>query len=177
MVDNNKEIDDLERYLWNNFLWVDLKKLYAEWEEQCDYCIELMEQQNEFERKGDLCDYFDVLFRARIARIEGLRYSLRRRFVRVGVSVPALSKNTPVNSIVQAIHGREIGLKKRHTNELSSYLNKQNFGGFNGMEPFETPPPMPPPPPLLSRSPSPELPYDPSIIIRQDFNFDELGEF
>src|SRR5580765_2605956 len=111
MVDNNEEIDDLERYLWNHFLWVDLKKLYAEWEERCDHCIELMELQNQFERKGDLCNYFDVLFRARIARIEGLRYSLRRRFVRVGVSVPALSRNTPVNSIVQAIHGREIGLK------------------------------------------------------------------
>lgn len=43
------------------------------------------------------------------------------------MNVPAVSTNTPVNSIVQMIHGCEIGLKKSHTDTLNYQLWAMKF--------------------------------------------------
>lgn len=64
---------------------------------------------------------------ARIARLKKTRKSLRKRFLRIDTSVSALSRNTPMNSIVQAIHGREVGLKEPHTADLYDCLSIHNI--------------------------------------------------
>jgi len=109
------------------------KKSYSKWEVECDRCIDLLEGQ--CAPLSGYCEYYGEIDpklligdpqsrTVRIARREAKRKLLRRHYV---TSVPALSTNTRVNSIVQAIHGREIGFKKSHTKKLYDCLFTHNM--------------------------------------------------
>jgi len=96
------------------------KYVYDWWERCCDICIEWLEGQC----PEDLRKIQDFLSRikpessngdlqprtARVARLMELRKALRKHFLRVDTSVPAIARNGSVTSVVQAINRREIGL-------------------------------------------------------------------
>lgn len=100
----------------------------------CDKCIDWLEGQqpprdryhgNERPEKIVIEDLQS--WTARIARLEERKQVLRRLCLSVDTSVPALSSNTCINSIVQAIHGREIGFKKPYTEKLYDNLFEHNM--------------------------------------------------
>ena len=112
------------------------KHSYLLWEWDCDKCIDLLEghcSQNTLACAGLTKNPKNFLIThlhsrtARIARLERMRKFLRTYYLSVDTSVPALSTNASVNSIIQEIRGREIGLKKRRTAALNNYLYWQNL--------------------------------------------------
>lgn len=119
-MEKPKYIARLEQYLWEFYIEVDSACSCGLWERTCLECLEWLEEQYRLailqQRRG-----IQSLF-GRIARLESLRHSLRKRYKPIDVRVPALSTNTPVTSLVQMIQGREIGLKKSNTIDLDHRL-------------------------------------------------------
>lgn len=125
----DRKIMELEEILWIQSAHV-VREDYARWVMDYDLCVSLLEKQIP-DPQGPWKLTTEGL-EARIERLNYLRNWTFKRIIRAGVSAPALSTNTPVNSIVQAIRGREIGLKKSMTKELEGGL----FGYFETV-PFD----------------------------------------
>ena len=125
----DRKIMELEEILWIRSAHV-VREDYARWVMDYDLCVSLLEKQIP-DPQGPWKLTTEGL-KARIERLNYLRNWTFKRIIRAGVSAPALSTNTPVNSIVQAIRGREIGLKKSMTKELEGGL----FGYFDSV-PFD----------------------------------------
>lgn len=118
-LSEEERIARLEKYLWALSIRIYICKnsdLYEFWEYLYNKCIEWFQKQLRIP-----CEHYGFL-EARISRLENLRKWVRRRVIREGVSVPAISTNTPLNSFVQEIQSREIGLNKSRTIMLERRL-------------------------------------------------------
>ena len=111
-----EEAKQMEQFLWEFYLKVDDGLSCNSWEKECLKCLEWLEEQYRLKMLQQGHGIQSLV--SRIARLEGLRHSLRKRYKSVDVRIPALSTNIPINSIVQMVQGREIGLKKSHTRSL-----------------------------------------------------------
>src|SRR5580765_1302802 len=119
LSEEEEHIAQLEKYLWALSIRIYIRKdldLYEFWEYQYNKCIDWLQKQLRIP-----CEHYGFL-EARISRLENLRKWVRRRVIREGVNVPAISTNTSLNSFVQEIQSREIGLSKSRTIMLERRL-------------------------------------------------------
>ena len=76
-----EEFAQVERQLLDQSTRLISQEEYLAWEERCNECIELLEEQSRVKRPRLSIGVRQSVV-ARIARLEGLKYSLRGRFVR-----------------------------------------------------------------------------------------------
>lgn len=78
-----EEIQNIEHDLWNQSNRLRLPEEYLAWEERCNECLELLEEYNRTKRPRLSIGIQQSLI-TRIAALESLKHSLRRRFIREG---------------------------------------------------------------------------------------------
>ncbi|KAM0733640.1 hypothetical protein ACS0PU_013189 [Formica fusca] len=123
-MEEPKYIARLEQYLWEDFIRVNSACSCELWEDECLKCLDGLEAQYRIRVSEGLAirSLLD-----RIARLQSLRHSLRKQYKCLDACVPALSSNIPVNSVVQVIQGREIGLNKSYT-DVINYRSSSRIG-------------------------------------------------
>ncbi|XP_076286298.1 uncharacterized protein LOC143211976 [Lasioglossum baleicum] len=78
-----EEIQKIEHDLWDHSDRLRLQEEYLVWEERCNECLELLKEHNRAKRPRSSIGIQQSLI-ASIAALEGLKYSLRRRFIHEG---------------------------------------------------------------------------------------------
>src|SRR5215469_2602565 len=79
-----EELAQIERELWDQSARISSQEEYRVWEEKCDECLESLEGHSRAKKRSRLSVGSAQSLVARISRLEGLKNTLRTRFVHVG---------------------------------------------------------------------------------------------